>query len=574
MGRLKHSGHRFTLPQGGASGSADLNMWQWILPFAAPQWPRFAAVALLSLVVAAAGLAQPYLSQRLIDDGMLKGDFDTVLVCVSAMVALAVACALLGGVTRYLHTHASSRMLHGMREDMFKHLLTLSPHYFSSTRQGDIHTRLNADMAELQRFVVDSVFSVMNNTLMFAGAVIMLGYMSAELLAVLAAVLLVNAVFLRMARAHVERLSQETRERGTDIAAFLMETLGLVKCVQAFNGQARSFADLIRLHERQRVSSLKLQVVGYAVGSLPALVMSVSIALVFLVGAQRIAQGSLTLGVLIAFVTYMQRASAPVQALASLYTGYQRAKVSVGRVRELAQECPLITNTASARAVRGRGHLAIHQVTFAYPGSNRQALRAVTVDIPAGSRVLVTGASGSGKSTLVDLLQRHFDPDDGRILLDGVDLREHSLEHLRRRVAVVSQTTELFSSSLLENIRYGRPCASDDEVCLAARVAGVEAFAKQLEHGLDTLVGQRGSRLSGGQRQRIALARAILLKPRILILDESTSGVDSAMEAQILRDIDALFAGSTRILITHRPVVAFHADRVIDLNETGAGCLQ
>lgn len=558
------------MPGGMANGSPELNLWRWILPYALPYWPAFALVAVLSLLVAAAGLAQPYLSQRLIDDGMLKGDFDVVIHCVGAMVVLAVVCALLGGLTRYLHGSASSRMLHCMREDMFQHLLTLSPNYFSRTRQGDIQTRLNSDIGEIQRFVVDSVFSVMNNALTFVGAVLMLGYMSRELLLVLAGVLIVNAVFLRVMRSPIERLSQEARERGTDIASFLVEVLGLVKCVQAFNGQARGADELGRLHDRQRVASLKLQVVGYFVGSLPGVVMSISVSLVFLVGAHRVVDGSLTLGVLIAFVTYLQRASTPLQALTSLYAGYQRAKISVIRVRELSSQRPLVTNASSGKVVRGRGNLLISGIGFTYPGSNSPVLNKVSADIPAGSRVIIKGASGAGKSTLVDLLQRHFDPDVGSVLLDGVDLRDHDLADLRRKVTVVSQATELFSCSLLDNIRYGRPSASDEEVCLAARVAGVDDFAADLEQGLETLVGQRGSRLSGGQRQRVALARAILLKPKILILDESTSGVDCSMEARILRDIDALFGSSTRIVITHRPVADFYPDVEIDL-DVGVG---
>ncbi|WP_152224295.1 ABC transporter ATP-binding protein [Pseudomonas sp. SCB32] len=560
------SGSPFVMPSGMANDSPELNLWQWILPYALPQWPKFALVAVLSLITATAGLAQPYLSQRLIDDGMLKGNFGVVTLCVGAMVALAVVCALLGGVTRCLHNNASSRMLHRMREEMFAHLLALSPAYFSQTRQGDLHARLNADIGELQRFVVDSVFSVMNNGLMLMGAVLMLGYMSSELLAVLLIVLLVNAGFLRVMRSRVELMSQEVRERGTDLAAFFVETLGLVKCIQVFNGQELSTKRLQELHDRQRTSSLRLQLLGYFVGSLPGLVMSVSISMVFLVGAHRIAEGSITLGVLIAFVTYMQRASSPIQALAGLYTGYQRAKVSAVRVRELSAQRPLVQTPPAAVVVVGKGSIRLEDVHFAYPDSGRAVLRGVTAVIPAGSRVSIKGASGVGKSTLVDLLQRHFDPDSGRILLDAIDLRDQDLKHLRSRVAVVSQNAELFSCSLLENIRFGRPSATDEEVIVAARIAGVEAFSDQLERGLHTSVGQRGSRLSGGQRQRVALARAILLDPIILILDESTSGVDRLMEERILREIDTLFDSRTRIYISHRHVADTPFDQVIDLD--------
>jgi ATP-binding cassette subfamily B protein len=560
-------GAREGMLSGMPSRHADGDMWRWALSFARPHWRTFVLVLLMSLAVAAGGLAQPYLTKVLIDDGILAGRFDQVIWSVASLVGLALVSSVLGGMTRYVYVSASARVLHAMRESMLAHLLKLSPAFYVRTRQGDIHARLDGDMGELQRFMVDSLLSLVNNSFMLIGSVVILGWMSSELLLLLLIVLALNSLFLKFVRPRLESLNRLVRERGSDLAAFFVETLGLVKCVQMFNGQQRELNTLKGLHTNLRETTLRLQVLGYVAGAVPALVMSVSIAGVFLVGGYRITEGSMTLGTLIAFVTYMQRASGPAQSLMGLYVAYQRARVSLGRVRELSTQQPAVQSPDAAQRVRvcGPGELLLENVSFRYPGATKPILSGLDLHIAAGSRVALRGASGTGKSTLVDLLQRHFDPSEGRIHLDGEDLRRYDLEQLRRRVAVVSQDTQLFASSLLDNIRYGRPEASDDEVMAAARAAGVDEFAGSLEAGYQTRLGQRGTLLSGGQRQRVALARALLMRPRILIMDESTSGIDTDQEARIHREVDRLFARQTRIFISHRPQSDEVFDAVIDL---------
>lgn len=544
-------------------------MWHWLIGFVRPHGLAFTFVLVLSLAAAGASLMQPYLTQRLIDDGILKGQLSVVHNVVATIVSMALLSAFLGGVTRYIYVATSAKVLHALREALFAHLLTLSPSFFAATRQGDILQRLDGDIAEVQRFLVDALLSAVNNTVMLVGSMLMLAGMSRELTALMLLVLVLNGLFLRRLRPLLERLNRQARDGGADIAAFFVDILATSKCVQMFNGQDRENDRLAHLHGTLRERTLVLQIFSYLAGSVPSLVFSLGVALVFWVGSARVLDGQdMKLGVLIAFVTYMQKANGPMQSLLGLYVGYQRASVCLGRIQELTQRAPDVTPPLPLNSVKvkGRGAVEFKSVSFSYPNAPRPVFEHLSFCIPGGSRVAIRGASGLGKSTLADLLQRHFDPAEGSILIDGVDLRKQDLNGLRQAVVVVAQNAQLFSASLLENIRYGRPHASDQDVLGAARLAGLDTLIRQLPDGLQTTVGERGAALSGGQRQRVMLARALLMSPAIMVLDESTSGIDRALEAQIHHEIDTLFDGRTRIYISHHAVADERFDVVIDLN--------
>lgn len=560
-----------SVPKGALPLQTESNssMWHWLLGFVKPHRAALSLVLALSLTAAAAGLAQPYLTQRLIDDGIMKGQLSVVYSVVVAIIAMALLSAFLGGVTRYIYVGTSAKVLHSIREALFSHLLKLSPAFYSTTRQGDILQRLDGDIAELQRFAVDAILSVINNSVMLIGSMVMLAWMSTELTLLMLAVLVINGSFLKLIRPALERLTKRTRESAANIASFIVEILSSSKCVQMFNGQDQEKDCLVILHKELRAQTLSLQIYSYLAGSFPSVVFSLSVAAVFWVGGNRVInEHTMTLGILIAFVTYMQKASGPLQSLLGLYVGYQRAKVCLNRVQELAQQEPAVSEPAphTVYVVRSRGEILFKNVCFNYPKAQESILNNLNFHIPPGSRVAIRGDSGVGKSTLADLLQRHFDPNSGQILIDGLDLRRHDIRGLRRSVVVVSQDVQLFSKNLMENIRYGRPNASDDEVLEAASLAGLDDVIEQFPEGIKTSIGQRGTALSGGQRQRVALARAVLMNPTILVLDESTSGIDRGMEERIHQKIDTLFVGKTRVFISHRPSLREHFDVVIDLN--------
>lgn len=292
---------------------------------------------------------------------------------------------------------------------------------------------------------------------------------------------------------------------------------------------------------------------------MPGTLTSLARACAFLVGGYWVVQGTWQLGALIAFSTYLGMAVGPVQSLLGLYVAIQRMTVSLGRVMELRGEEPAVVSPTISKSIPNQGELRFDDVHFSHPG-RLSTLRGINARIPYGLKVALSGGSGVGKSTLIDLLHRHLDPQTGRVLLGGVDLRELDLFELRQRIAVVSQDIVLFRGSLADNLAYAAPHADRDAITAVARLAQLESLIASLPEGLDSPLGERGQQLSGGQKQRIAIARALLQDPMILVLDEATSAVDEATEREVIEAIDRLFAGRTRILISHRPSTLANAD--------------
>jgi len=536
----------------------------WLYGFVRPQ--RLAIAGLLGLSVCASllVLVQPWLVKLLIDDGLLARNFPMLVLIAVLMIIAGLLGTALSGINRFLHTRLSGRILFALRDDLYRHLQKLSPSFYGQRRIGDLMSRLDGDVAEIQRFAVDSLFSAVSSVIGLVVAIAMLFTLSWKL-SLLALVLIpLDVLWLRWMRRKVERDVRQLRERSADMSSFMVETLPVMKFIQSAGQQQREARRLESLGQGYMNQLLRLQVTEFFTQAVPGTLTSLSRACAFLIGGYWVVQGTWQLGALIAFSTYLGMAVGPVQSLLGLYVAIQRMTVSLGRVMELRGEEPTVLSPVMPTPFPTSGELRFDAVHFSHPG-RPSTLSGIEATIPYGLKVALSGGSGVGKSTLIDLLQRHHDPQSGRVLLGEVDLGELELFELRRRIAVVSQDIVLFRGSLADNLAYAVPDASREAIAEVARLAQLDSLIASLPEGLDSPLGERGQQLSGGQKQRIAIARALLQDPLILVLDEATSAVDEATEREVIEAIDRLFAGRTRILISHRPSTLADADLRFEL---------
>ena len=518
-----------------------------------PQLPTLIAALVLAFLIAALSAAQPLLTRIVIDQGLIGRQYTHLVWACLGMLALAMLGFVLGGLHRMIYVRASGRALFSLRGSVYYHLLNVSPRRLARVPVGDLVSRLDGDIAEVQRFGTDAVASLASSLLTLGVVgVVMLGL--SWRLTLLTVVLLPLQLGVRhYARPRIEASTRAQREAAGRLSGFLVETLSGARSVQAAAAEEFETARLATLGEMYLGRVLRQQIVNYVTGSLAGLLGHLATVATFVLGGWYVLNGELTVGTLVAFVAYLGRTAGSAASVASLYTGYQRARVSLQRVRELlamprvaesSDACPLGADAAGA--------LRFDAVTFVADADGRRVLDGLTVDIPAGRKVVLRGASGAGKSTFADLLRRFVEPDAGRILLDGRPLDSYRLADLRRRVVVVEHSPVLFRGTLLDNIRYGHPQVDEATAADAARKAGLEHFVSTLEGGYHAVIGESGAGLSTGQRQRIAIARAVLSDPLIVILDEATSGLDVEAARAVHRALDTAFAKRTRIVITHR----------------------
>ncbi|WP_240777221.1 ABC transporter ATP-binding protein [Nonomuraea basaltis] len=464
--------------------------------------------------------------------------------------------AAVAGVTSFAGTYVTAlgaeRFLLGLRDRVFAHIQTLAPDFSENRRLGDLMARLTDDVEAIEELVGSGLVKALTtaaSVVFFAGAAFFIRWdLALVTLALIPAFLLVSKVFAARFR------TAAARERHSNGAmnSVLEEGLANQPLVQAYNRQS---TEARRLHGEGR-TWLRANMAQAWLGSLygPAVQVIETACLIVILGfgAWEIAAGRLTIGGLLAFAAYLALLYPAVQSLGELALTVSEAAAGSDRIIEVLRTRPAVTDAPGAvPAGQSRGRVEFVRVGFGYPGRGRPVLRDVSFTAEPGQLLVLTGPSGAGKSTLAKLLLRFYDPDTGRVLLDGADIRGLTRESLRANVTVVHQETLLFSGSVRDNIAYGRPGASLDEVIRAAEAAGVHDFAKLLPQGYDTPVGQRGRLLSGGQRQRIAIARAILRDAPVLVLDEPVNGLDEATAAQVMQPLWRLMAGRTTILITH-----------------------
>ncbi len=511
-------------------------------------------------------LAQPWLTKRLIDDGLLAGSFPILWRTAAAVFAAGVCANILAGINRLLHTHLSAEVLFALRESVYAHLQTLPPTFYQRQRTGDILSRLDGDIAEVQRFAVDGLLAGFSGLVGLAGALILMSMLSWRLTLLVAMLVPLQWFYLRFMRPRVAKQTRRLRERTADISAFLAETLPAMKYIQTAVAEERELGQLQRLNRTFLGDLLRLQWIEYGTAAVPAALTAAARLAIFTLGGYWVIQGEFALGALIAYSAYLGMATGPVQTLLGLYLGWRRARVSLERVRELTGEQAIARPGVGSPVPPGlKGEVRFAKVSFTFPGSSDRILDAADCLIAAGSKVGVQGPSGAGKTTLTDLLLRHFEPEAGEIFIDGRPIAGFDLRDWRRHIAVVAQDIVLFGGSIADNIRYVRPAATSEEVESAAQTAGLDKFIASLPGGINTAIGERGSRLSGGERQRLAIARALLQRPLLVILDEATSAVDPQTEWEVLAAVDRHFVGVTRFVVSHREAPIGDADYILTI---------
>ncbi len=558
---------------------------RWALGFVRPYAKWLVLVLALSLASTALSLYIPYLSKDLVDTALLGQDGGALTRIVALFAGITVVSFGLNVVAGMRYTRTSADILFDMRLALYRHLQRLSPRFYARTPIGDIMSRINNDIGEIQRVVSESLLSWLGNIAYLLGTVGILLWLDARLFLVSLAILPPCLWALVRYRRRLESVTAELRERSAGIGSFLIETILGLKLTVASNAQRREQKRFRRKNDAFIRTLMSMRLLTYLAGGLPGLILAGGVAVIFLYGGQRVIAEAITMGTFVAFMAYQMRLLGPIQGLMGLYASLATARVSLGRVHvildtpvdvrdperpvhveELRGEGKVQAREPGAPAPGERlgGEMRLEGVSFSF-GRGDPVLDGVDLVVGEGEVVAVVGASGSGKSTIVDLLSRQLDPDAGRILLRGRDLRALRLADVRAAVVPVEQEPFLFNTTIAENIRYGRPDASDAEVAAAARAVGLDAFLTTLPDGLETRVGEQGRELSAGQRQRVAVARAFLADPAVLVLDEPTSSLDPASERALMEGYQAVMRGRTTILVSHRLALARRADRVVVL---------
>ena len=562
----RRAGDAPSLPPRGEVGQIR-TLFRYLRPYRGVMVAALAALC----VSAAAVLALGQGLRMLIDDGLGGEEIQRLheaLVYMAGMVALLAA----GTFTRfYLVSWLGERVIADIRRAVFRRLVSLSPAFFEINKVGELLSRITTDTSLLQTLIGHQASSALRNLLMFVGASAMLVVTSPTLTGYVVLMVPLVVIPIVVLGRRVRRHSRIAQDRIGGVAGHLEEALGGIRTVQAFGQEARSgerFGDHVEAAFQAALNRVRARALLTAI---VILLVFCGVGLVLWIAGTTVLLGEMTGGEMTAFMFYAVVVAGSVGSLSEVYGDLQHAAGAAERLAELLDEEPALAPApAAAKALPQpqQGAVRLEGATFHYPARpDAPALEGFSLAVAPGETVALVGPSGAGKSTVFNLLLRFYDPDEGCVMLDGVDLREASLEAVRRSFALVPQDAVIFAASARENIRFGRPEAGDDEVRAAAEAAGAAAFLDSLPEGFDTFLGEKGTRLSGGQKQRFALARAVLRNPAVLLLDEATSALDAESERAVQVALERLMVGRTTIVIAHRLATVQKADRIVVMDE-------
>jgi ATP-binding cassette subfamily B protein len=524
------------------------------------------ALALGSLLAATAtGLLPPWFAKLAIDDGIRKEDLHALTLIVIAFLIAAIANWAASYAQTYFTGWTGERILADLRTKLFRHLQRLSLGFYERNRAGVIISRLTNDVEALDQLVTDGVTTLVQATLTLVGTVIVLFILDWRL--ALATLTIIPPLTLATIwfRTRSARAYRAVRERLGLVTATLAEDIAGIRVVQGFTREHTSLRRFHEINRHYRSANQETVVLNGLYFPFVDLLATVSTVVVLGYGGHLFFQGSVSLGTLFAFMLYISNFFDPIQQLSQLYNTFLSATAALDKIMDVMDEPPEVVDRPGARELpQVEGRVLFDDVRFGY-GEGPEVLHGLKLDVPPGTTVALVGHTGAGKSTIAKLLARFYDPREGRITIDGIDIRDVTQRSLRKQLGVVPQEGFLFAGTVTENIAFGKPDATPEEVVQAAQTVGAHDFILRLEDGYETHVQERGSRLSLGQRQLIALARALLADPRILILDEATSSVDIGTERKIERALRVLLAGRTAFIIAHRLSTIRDADLIVVL---------
>ena len=543
----------------------SLNPLLALAPFLRPYWGMMAAASFALLIAAGAQLALPLALRQLIDL-IAERDAGRINRWFFVLLAAAVIFGVFAALRFYLVTWVGERVVADVRAAVYRRVVRMDPLFYETTRVGEVLSRLTADTTLVQAIAGVNLSIVLRSTLSLIGAIVLMGLTSAKLMGFILILVPVVIAPLVITGRRVRGLSRASQDRIADTSGLADETLNAIQTVQAFTMEELQSERYRKAVEASFDTAVRRTKVRAALTAIGVMLVFGGITCVLWLGARQVIAGTMTGGQLAQFLVYVAFVGTSAAALSEMWGEVQRAAGAMERLSELLQAEPVIRAPERPLQLPARiqGNIRFDNVTFHYPSRPQHpALDNFSLEVTPGETIAFVGPSGAGKSTTFQLLLRFYDPDSGRVLIDDKRLADLRPEDIRTQIGLVPQDTVLFGASARENIRYGRPAASDAEIEAAAVAAAADEFLRKLPQGYDTFLGERGTRLSGGQRQRIALARAILKDPPILLLDEATSSLDAESERLVQQALEKLMQGRTTIIIAHRLATVLKADRIV-----------